>query len=454
MLGLGSLALIRHGFGAALRTDRGRGAAAGIGPSVRGDRGRARRARAVWDAFAAYQRMVSLRPSLASYARIAYARELTGDRGGAAAAMPLALDAAGGQPEPTAWTHVELSKLELGIGSARAAGATDCAARDPVPGYPAARAELALVEAALGRPPTRSPRLGGLADAVPTPQAVALSGTCSTGPDRSAEAPRQRATVSVVERLLQANGVQVDLESAVNRADFRVRPAETVDLAGRARAERPSIYGDDALAWALARAGRCKEASLPRGVRSGSGKGSHPLLPPRVCGGMRGSSRGDARVVPGALEKRPRVLRPLGPRRARGPGRRSGGAMSADAPRPGLGRRDAAPRGGRFLAAHDAAYRLTGTWSEGLHTYLEHAPQVLSSFFRLRVRVRRPATLRVPSGTRLAGCIHARRVGDLRAPGAPRAPRPRRRGRRGSSSRPFSSSGSRCRCPPRSWSGL
>ena len=33
-----------------------------------------------------------------------------------------------------------------------------------------------------------------------------------------------------------------------------------MELARRARAARPSIYGDDALAWALARAGRCAEA--------------------------------------------------------------------------------------------------------------------------------------------------------------------------------------------------
>jgi hypothetical protein len=30
--------------------------------------------------------------------------------------------------------------------------------------------------------------------------------------------------------------------------------------AGGAPADRPSIYGDDALGWALARAGRCEEA--------------------------------------------------------------------------------------------------------------------------------------------------------------------------------------------------
>lgn len=53
-------------------------------------------------AFEAFEKMVSLRPNLASYVRIAYARELTGDRIGALATMQLALEAAAGQPEPTA----------------------------------------------------------------------------------------------------------------------------------------------------------------------------------------------------------------------------------------------------------------------------------------------------------------------------------------------------------------
>jgi tetratricopeptide (TPR) repeat protein len=54
--------------------------------------------------------------------------------------------------------------------------------------------------------------------------------------------------------------VEVDLETALHRADVRIRARETVELARRARAARPSIHGDDALGWALARAGRCHDA--------------------------------------------------------------------------------------------------------------------------------------------------------------------------------------------------
>ena len=278
VLGLGSLALIRHEFRDALaygrraqRLLRGSGRPYGVVGDALVELGR------YDEAFRAFERMVALRPNLASYARIAYARELTGDPEGAIAAMRLALDATGGQPEPTAWSLVELSKLELGLGRVGAAERHVRSALRAFPGYPAARAELARVEAVRGRIARAVAEARRAADAVPTPQAVALLGELLDRAGKPAEARRQRATVAVIARVLEANGVQVDLESAVYRADYRIRPRETVALARRARAARPSIYGNDALAWALARAGRCREA-LPfaeRALRLGT---KDPLL--------------------------------------------------------------------------------------------------------------------------------------------------------------------------------
>jgi tetratricopeptide (TPR) repeat protein len=268
ILGLGSLALIRHEFEDALvhgrRAQRllpGSARPFGVIGDALVERGR------YGEAFAAFERMIALRPSLASYARVAYARELTGDPQGALAAMRLALSAAAGQPEPSAWSLVELAKLEFARGRIEAAGRDARAALQILPGYPTARAELARVAAAQGRIGRAIAEARRAADAVPTSQAVALLSDLLDRAGRHAEAQRQRATIAVIARLLRANGVQVDLESAVYRADHRIRPRETVVLARRARAARPSIYGDDALAWALARAGVCDEA-LPLAART------------------------------------------------------------------------------------------------------------------------------------------------------------------------------------------
>ena len=297
VLGLGSLALIRHEFREAL--DHGRRAQLLLPGSARpyGVVGDSLIELGRYDeAFQAFERMVAIRPSLASYARVAYARELTGDRPGALVAMRLALDTAAGQPEPSAWAHVEVAKLELGVGRAEAARRHTRAALQALPGYPSARLELARIEAAGGRLDRALVQARRASEAIPTSQAIALYAELLDRQGRSAEAGRQRSTVAVIDRLLRANGVQVDLESAVYRADNLIRPFETVELARRARAKRPSIYGDDALAWALARAGRCAEA-LPYAARAFRLRTQDPLLffhrgYAEGCAGDRAAMRG------------------------------------------------------------------------------------------------------------------------------------------------------------------
>ena len=278
VLGLGSLALIRHEFRKALVFGRqaqlllpGSGRPYGVIGDALVELGR-------YDAaFAALQRMVTLRPGLSSYARVAYARELTGDPAGALAALRLALDAAAGQREATAFTLVEIAKLELALGRPQRAARDARTALRILPGYPAARLEVAHIEAARGRYGRALVETRRVVDATPTQQAVALYAELLDRTDRRAAARRQRMTIAVIDRLLQANGVQVDLEAAVYRADQGIRSRQTVELARQARMARPSIYGDDALAWALARAGRCGEA-LPLARRALRLHTKDPLL--------------------------------------------------------------------------------------------------------------------------------------------------------------------------------
>lgn len=74
------------------------------------------------EAFDAIDRMMALRPGAASYARVAYARELQGDLTGALQAMKLATDATSTQDvEGLAWTHAQLGEVYLQLGQARAA---------------------------------------------------------------------------------------------------------------------------------------------------------------------------------------------------------------------------------------------------------------------------------------------------------------------------------------------
>ena len=125
------------------------------------------------EAFRAFDRMVELKPSLAGYARIAYARELLGRPRQALEAMELALDASGGVPEPTAWTLVEIGKLHFGLGELAQARQAFQSALAVLPGYPFALEGLAKAEAARGRS-ARAVRLAQTAtETVPLPQFVA-----------------------------------------------------------------------------------------------------------------------------------------------------------------------------------------------------------------------------------------------------------------------------------------
>lgn len=62
-------------------------------------------------ALAAADKMVSLRPDLRSYSRIAYLREIHGDYAGAVSAMKLAVAAGMPADEPTEWCRVQLGRL-------------------------------------------------------------------------------------------------------------------------------------------------------------------------------------------------------------------------------------------------------------------------------------------------------------------------------------------------------
>ncbi len=266
--GLGSLALTQHEFRRALRLG---GEARRLAPysarplGIVGDAllelGRYE------EAFRAFERMNELKPNLASYARIAYARELLGDLDGAASAMRLAVDAASAQREPAAWARVELAKLLLARGRTAAAEQELRGALTLQPGYVFAEEQLARAEAARGRIGRAVARARRAAESVPLPQLVALHGELLQRAGRPLQARRELATVGAIDRLLAAGGIRTDLESALFQADHLVRPAGLVDRARAARAARPTVYGDDTLAWALARSGRCEEA-LPWAQRS------------------------------------------------------------------------------------------------------------------------------------------------------------------------------------------
>jgi len=256
--GLGSLALSRHRFRDALAIGR---RALRISPStaltygIVGDAlvelGRYRAG------FVAYDRMAAMKPGLPAYARVAHARELLGDVAGARRTMLLARDAAQGQAEPTAWTEWQLGKLAFGHADYRDAQRRYENALTAFPDYVYALDALAALRFAQGRYHDAVALEQRAVDRIPLPQFVAQLGDMYHATGRAKRAREQYATIGVIERLLRANGVRIDLETALFDADHG---HASIALARRAERERPSIDGADVLAWTLARDGRCADA--------------------------------------------------------------------------------------------------------------------------------------------------------------------------------------------------
>jgi tetratricopeptide (TPR) repeat protein len=212
------------------------------------------------EAFRTFDRMVGLKPNLASYSRIAYARELLGDSPGAIAAMKLAVEAGAGTVEPLAWTLVQLGNLYFDSGRLGPAARAYLEALARFPGYVHAEAALGRVAAARGNLAVAIARYRDAVEVLPLPQYEgALGDVLRTAGDEDG-ARGAYGAVGAIQRLLVANGVRTELETALFDLDHGIQSADALARARRAYETRRSIEAEDVLAWALYENGRCTEA--------------------------------------------------------------------------------------------------------------------------------------------------------------------------------------------------
>jgi len=259
--GQASLANTRHRFHEglrlarqAIRLDRENGSAYGALGDALLNLGR------YHEAFKAYDRMAVLAPGIASYTRVANARELLGRPAAAAEADELALETDSTVPEHVAWTTVQLGNVRFNAGRLREAAKAYRKALAGLPGYVHAEAGLARVEASEGRSRKAIARLRHTVDVLPIPAYVIMLGDVLHASGRDAAARREYALVGAIERLFEANGVRTELQTAVFDLDHNRNVADALGRARTAYVSAPGIYSEDALAWGLFRAGRCVEA--------------------------------------------------------------------------------------------------------------------------------------------------------------------------------------------------
>jgi tetratricopeptide (TPR) repeat protein len=264
LLGLGALALARHDFEGALRFGRRASEVDPFGADAYGVIGDALLELGRYgQAFDAFQTMVDTRPDLASYARVAYARELQGDVGGAVRAMALAFDAAATQGD-AAWAAYQLGELAFGSGDVREAASWYGRGLELDPSFVPNLAGTAKVAWARGDDGLAIGRYREVTARYPAPEyVVALADLYRvTGRDRRAN--EQAAVVRALHELADGNGVNGDLELAVFDADHGEEVA-ALDAARSEWARRRSVHVADALAWALYANGRYEPAAALAG---------------------------------------------------------------------------------------------------------------------------------------------------------------------------------------------
>ena len=229
------------------------------------------------EAFATFDRMVALQADASPPTRASPTpASCSAGRAGAIEAMELAL---GRRRRPRRADRLDARRARqapLRPRASRAAAARQYrAALAAFPGYASALDGLARVEAATrpaARARSRSQRRA--VDAVPLPQYVAqLGDLLDAAGDASARRASSTRWSARSSGSWRANGVSTDLETALFDVDHGIRLPSARRWRARARAERPSIEGDDVLAWALARDGRCDEAlRVLASARSGSAR--------------------------------------------------------------------------------------------------------------------------------------------------------------------------------------
>lgn len=258
---MGAVALARHEFPQALEWARRALEADPRNPHAYGVLGDAQVEMGQYeDAFQSYEVMVNLKPSLDSYARVSYARELTGDVEGAIEAMQMAIAAGPAQGESAAWAQVQLGELYFNTGHIDQAASHFQAALSAFPNYYLALSALAKARAAQGNLPDAIALYQRSTAILPQPSALAALADIFSRLGRSQEAQTLYDTISLIASLQSLNQQLYNRELVLFYADHDLKLPQALALAQQELAVRRDIFGYDALAWALYKNGRHAEA--------------------------------------------------------------------------------------------------------------------------------------------------------------------------------------------------
>lgn len=207
-----------------------------------------------------YQKMVVLRPDLASYNRAAHYRFLFNDVSGAVEIMKKAIDAGSTAPENVAWCMVDLGNIYWKTGQLQLAKEEFAAALRTFRGYHPAYAGLGKTLAETGDWKGAIENYKQAQEITPLPDYAAALYDLYMKTGQDGEAKKQMELVQTIDRISAANQEKANRNLVLIFADHGIRLDRALQLAQAELEFRRDVYTYDALAWALYKNGRLAEA--------------------------------------------------------------------------------------------------------------------------------------------------------------------------------------------------
>jgi len=211
-------------------------------------------------AYEQYQKMLDLKPDIASYSRAAHLLFITGGYKKATWLMSKAIGAGGPYPENKAWCIAQMALLDFAQGAYVPAEQMLTQGLKETPNNYHLLAAMGRVKAGMKDFPAAIEYYKKAQDIVPQHEVVVALGDLYAMEGRKEEADRQYALVDVLRKLNKANGVIGDLQMAQFLADHDKDLEEALRLAETEYKTRPTVYGADTLAWCYYKNGRIPEA--------------------------------------------------------------------------------------------------------------------------------------------------------------------------------------------------
>jgi tetratricopeptide (TPR) repeat protein len=221
------------------------------------------------EAIEATQKMIDLKPNLPSYSRASHLQWMRGDVGHAKQTVRNALDAgraAKRDPEPGAWVLVQAAMIFWHEGDYGGADAGFDKALERLREYPPALVGKGRVAMANGEAKRAADYFARAYATSPLPETAWLLGDAKKAAGDAEGAAQAYANVEKDGRRTDPRTLSLFLSTKKQNAD------DALALAREEYTKRKDVYTEDALAWALYRAGKLDEAkaSIARARRLGT----------------------------------------------------------------------------------------------------------------------------------------------------------------------------------------